>query len=109
MAESSAWMRAELDPQAEPTRKRNRRGTPLFAISTTFAPSSSVILVSTLTTREISQIAKGNDGRDDRHHAKGDDDPRRGQNCSPSPGPHGRTRMIVFPLRRSVRLKVVTA
>jgi hypothetical protein len=58
MAESSAWMRAELDPQAEPTRKRNGRGTLLFAISTTFAPSSSVILVSTLTTPEISQIAK---------------------------------------------------
>src|SRR5262245_32459840 len=40
---------------------------------------------------------------------KGDDDSRGGQNRSPSPSPHGRTRMIVFPLRRSVALKVATA
>ena len=38
-----------------------------------------------------------------------DDDPRRGQNRSPSPSPHGRTRMIVFPLIRSVGLKAATA
>src|SRR5262249_47462367 len=38
-----------------------------------------------------------------------DDDPRGGQNRSPSPSPHGRTRMIVFPLRRSVGLKAATA
>ena len=39
----------------------------------------------------------------------GDDDLRGGQNRSPSPSPHGRTRMIVFPGRRSVGLKAVTA
>ena len=38
-----------------------------------------------------------------------DDDPRGGQNRSPSPSPHGRTRMIVFPLIRSVGLKAATA
>src|SRR5437016_2390758 len=32
-----------------------------------------------------------------------------GQNCSPSPSPHGRTRMIVFPGRRSVGLNAATA
>src|SRR5581483_3085926 len=36
-------------------------------------------------------------------------DPRGGHNRSPSPSPHGRTRMIVFPLRRSVGLKAATA
>src|SRR5262245_1261673 len=40
---------------------------------------------------------------------RGDDDPRGEQNRSPSPSPHGRTRMIVFPLRRSVELKAATA
>jgi hypothetical protein len=38
-----------------------------------------------------------------------DDDPRGGQNRSPSPRPHGRTRMIVFPLIRLVGLKAATA
>ena len=46
---------------------------------------------------------------DDRHDPKGDDDPRGGQNRSPSPSPHGRTQMIVFPLRRSFGFKAATA
>src|SRR5689334_10224920 len=37
------------------------------------------------------------------------DDQREGQNRSPCPIPHGRTRMIVFPLRRSVGFKAATA
>jgi hypothetical protein len=52
---------------------------------------------------------KGNVGRDDRHDLKGDDDPRGAQNRAPPPSPHGRTRMIVFPLRRSVALNVAMA
>src|SRR5262245_62528631 len=38
-----------------------------------------------------------------------DDHPRGGKNRSPSPSPHGRTRMTVFPLRRSVGFKAATA
>ena len=38
-----------------------------------------------------------------------DADPREGQDRSLSPSPHGRTRMIVFPLIRSVGLKAATA
>ena len=37
------------------------------------------------------------------------DDPRGGENRSPSPSPHGRTRMIVVPARRSVALKAAAA
>src|SRR3954453_5838793 len=44
--------------------------------------------------------------RDDQHDPKGDDDQRGSENRSPSPSPHGRTRMIiVFPARRSLLLK----
>src|SRR6516165_11849865 len=63
-------------------RKRNGRGKHLFAISTTFAPSSSVIFVSTLTTREISQIAKATTVETLATIQKGNDDPRGGQNRS---------------------------
>ena len=38
-----------------------------------------------------------------------DADPRGGQDRSLSPSPHGRTLMIVFPLRRSVGLRAATA
>jgi hypothetical protein len=43
------------------------------------------------------------------HDPRDDHDQRGGQNRSPSPSPHGRTRMIVFPGRRSVGLKAATA
>jgi hypothetical protein len=43
MAESSAWMRAEL-ARRRSQQQETTRGTRLFAISTTFALSSSVIL-----------------------------------------------------------------
>jgi hypothetical protein len=56
MAESSAWMRAEL-ARGRSQKQETTHGTRLFAISTTFALSSSVIFVSTLMTRETSQIA----------------------------------------------------
>jgi hypothetical protein len=76
-------MRAELARTPIQKRKRYGCGARLFAISTTFAPGSSVIFVSTLMTHEPGQIAKATTL--DTIVTIGDVDPRRGQNRSPSP------------------------
>jgi hypothetical protein len=56
----------------------------------------------------VSRIRGGPIGPSPPGHAA-DADPRGGQDRSLSSSPHGRTLMIVFPLRRSVGLKAATA